>query len=69
MLELKTVFEAKFQAAYARIDSQNTGNIDFDKAESFVQLASSMFFTDDELDTAVNVDFAAYLRSHPFATA
>lgn len=69
LLELKAAFEAKYQAAYARIDPKNTGKIDFDKAISFVQLAGPMFFTDDELDAAVNVDFAAYVRSHPFTPA
>jgi hypothetical protein len=64
--ELKSMFEAKLQAAIERIDPQNTGSIDFDQVKSFVELAGAMYFTDSELDASVSADFAAYLRSQPF---
>ncbi|MHC3914633.1 hypothetical protein ACI0FN_00593 [Alcaligenes nematophilus] len=64
--ELRSMFEVKLQKALENIDPQNTGSIDFDQEETFVSVASAMYFTDSDLDAGVNADFAAYLRAHPF---
>jgi hypothetical protein len=66
LIQLKSMFEAKLQAAFDRIDPQDTGRIDFDQVKSFVALAGAMYFTDRELDASINADFVKYLRSQSF---
>ncbi len=69
LLEIDAAFKARGEGLESAMGFYPDGRINPVDRRTFVAMARTMFFTDDELEESVNPEFIEYMHHHPFDNA